>query len=37
MNEREVNREGSVLCRACAGLGYYRSTTQGSKFMPLKR
>ena len=37
MNEREVNREGSVLCRACAGLGYYQSTTQGSKFLPLKR
>ncbi len=23
MNEREVARQGLVLCRACAGLGYY--------------
>jgi formylmethanofuran dehydrogenase subunit E len=26
MNEREVRREGLVLCRACAGTSYYRAT-----------
>lgn len=24
INEREVNRDGLTLCRACAGLGYYQ-------------
>ncbi|MFZ5880837.1 MAG: FmdE family protein [Chloroflexota bacterium] len=25
INEREVRRDGLALCRACAGLGYYRA------------
>lgn len=25
INEREVRRSGQILCRACAGLGYYRT------------
>ena len=25
MNEREVYRDGSALCRTCSGEGYYRS------------
>jgi len=24
INEREIQREGQILCRACAGLAYYR-------------
>ena len=24
INEREVEREGLILCRACAGMAYYR-------------
>jgi len=30
INEREVVREGVVLCRSCAGSGYYRLTTPRS-------
>jgi formylmethanofuran dehydrogenase subunit E len=37
MNEREVLHEESVLCRTCAGLGYYRSTAQCSKFQSSAR
>ncbi len=37
MNEREVLHEESVLCRTCAGSGYYRAATQCSKFQPLTR
>ncbi len=32
MNEREVEREGSLLCRACAGSAYYRETVSVHRF-----
>jgi formylmethanofuran dehydrogenase subunit E len=32
MNERELLREGLVLCRACAGSGYYRETISVEHF-----
>ncbi len=32
MNEREVLREGLVLCRACAGRAYYRETVSIGHF-----
>ncbi len=28
MNEREVVRDGAVLCRACAGPAYYHGVTE---------
>ena len=37
MNQREVTREGAVLCRACAGTSYYvTSATRpaGSRYIP---
>ena len=37
MNGREVLHEESVLCRTCAGLGYYRTATQCAKFQSSTR
>jgi formylmethanofuran dehydrogenase subunit E len=34
INEREVVRNGSVLCRACAGDGYYQSCTFATLHQP---
>jgi len=31
MNEREVIRDGMVLCRACAGAVYYRPAPDGTR------
>jgi formylmethanofuran dehydrogenase subunit E len=32
LNEREIIREGTILCRACAGPAYYRDSLSLSRF-----
>ncbi len=36
INEREVMREGRLLCRSCAGISYYRSMSQVIEFIELR-